>query len=68
VKTRDGALIASGSCAAASPARCSLKAPLTRRGRALLKGSNRARLTLVLMFTPRAGFALFRRATVILTK
>jgi subtilisin family serine protease len=64
VKARGGAVIATGSCAVDTPSLCSLKAPLTRRGRALLKGSRRLRLTVVLTFTPRGGLALVRRKSV----
>ena len=62
VKAR--AAIARGTCATDRPALCSLKAPLTRRGRALVKSARRLRLTLVLAFHPRTGPTLRRKTAV----
>jgi subtilisin family serine protease len=64
VVKRRGRTIAKGSHACAGPAVCSLKARLTRSGRAALRRSRRPRLALALTFAPRSGRALVRRATV----
>jgi Subtilase family len=60
--------IAKGSCSLDGPRRCTLRAKLTRAGRALLRRARRARVTLTLRLKPRSAPALTRRATVVLRR
>ncbi len=60
--------IAKGSCSLDGPRRCTLRARLTRAGRALLRRARRARVTLTVRLKPRSAPALTRRATVVLRR
>jgi hypothetical protein len=60
--------IAAGACALAKAGRCTLRAGLTRRGRALLRRARRLKVTTTLTFTPRSGARIARRGTVTLRR
>ncbi len=64
VRGAGGRLLAKGTRATGRPAICPVSARLTRAGRSALRRARRARLTLVLSFSPRAGRPLVRRLTV----
>jgi hypothetical protein len=66
VKFRSG--LDTASCSLDGPRRCTLRAKLTRVGRALLRRARRAHVTLTLRLEPRSAPALTRRATVVLRR
>jgi hypothetical protein len=66
LKSASGKTLAAGTCSRKRAGRCTLTARPTRRGRSLLRGARRRKVTLELAFKPRSGRALVRSAAVTL--